>query len=157
MWDEFNAPRDFRSDDAKLLQLPQSAQGPTYFRWASAPSEPTSVVVALFLDYGSSWSGTRAAFARLAVLVDGVPSAQSMDASELELFASSLLDEIDRRKHLDVTVTPGAIETAVVPLRLATAIPTDQLSRLVTALFEAADSLEIYSRTGNMRARNPDT
>lgn len=156
MWDEFDTPGDYRSDDAKLLQLPKSAQGPTYFRWASAPDEATSVVVALFVDHGSNWSA-RSPFARLAVLVDGVPTAQSMDAAELELFAGSLLDEIDRRKNLDVTVTPDASEAAVVPHRLATTIPTDQLSRLVTALLDAADSLEIYRRSGVMRPRNPDT
>jgi hypothetical protein len=156
MWDEQDTLLDHRSDDARLFQLPVVAQGPTYFRWSC--TEPTSdpLKIALFLDYGMGKWGAGEPFARLAVLVDDKPSSQSMSRAELEQFASALFDEIDRREKLGVTLPSGAPDTALVPHRFISSVPIDQLRRLVTALFDAADSLDICGRTGIMRARNPD-
>lgn len=156
MWDEFNRVHDHRSDDAKLFQLPVSAQGPTYFRWSTTDSAAAPVGVALFLDYGLGGWGAAKPFARLAVLVDNKSALQSMDGAELEQFASALLDEIDRREKLDVTLSPDDAGAALVPHRIVTSMPVDQLRRLVSALFDAADSLEICGRTGVLRSRNPD-
>lgn len=156
MWDECDTQRDHRSDDARLFQLPISAQGPTYFRWSSAGPTSAPLGIALFLDYGIGGWGTEKPFARLAVLVDDKPSLQSMDRAELEQFAGALFDEIDRREKLGVTLSSDVPGAAVVPHRILSSVPVDQLRRLVTALFDAVDSLDICGRTGVMRPRNPD-
>lgn len=156
MWDEFDRQDDHRSDDARIFQLPVKAQGPTYFRWSSTGSASAPVGIALFLDYGLGGLGKAEPFARLAVLVDDKPSLQSMDKGELEQFAAALFDEIDRREKLDVTLPSDAPATALASHRVMACVPVDQLRRLVTALFDAADSLEICGRTGVIRPRNPD-
>ena len=156
MWDDFHWRDDYRSDDARIFQLPVKAQGPTYFRWSSTGSASARVGVALFLDYGVGGLGKAEPFARLAVLVDDKPSLQSMNRGELEQFAAALFDEIDRREKLDVTLPSDAPAAALAPHRIVACVPIDQLRRLVTALFDAADSLEICGRTGVMRPRNPD-
>jgi hypothetical protein len=42
-----------------------------------------------------------------------------------------------RREKLDVTLSPDAPETALVPRRLVAGVPVDQLRRLVAASAEA--------------------
>lgn len=77
----------------------------------------------------------------------------------LSKLAGTMLNEVDRRRKLDVTLTPdrAAPSGELVPHRLPINLPVDELDRLVRALFDGADSLEIYRRTRRMKSRNPDT
>lgn len=166
MWDDFVRNGDYRSEDGKAFDLPVTAQGPTYFRYTSPAVGEGAFRVALILDFGINHYGVGPPFARLAALTKNGPTLLSMGADELIQLAGVLLDEVDRRRKLDVTITAGAPASGtdlmrqtvdLVPHRLPITLPVDQLDRLVHALFEASDSLEIYGRTRSMRPRNPDT
>lgn len=111
------------------------------------------------LDYGITRLGTERPFAYLAVLTSSGPARLTMDAAELIELAGTLLDEVDRRRKLDVTLTPEGPAPSVdlVPHRLPITLPVVELDRLVRALFDGADSLDIDGRTRLMRPRNPDT
>jgi len=155
--DDFYQEPDFRSQDAIVFHLPRSAQGPTYFRYSGMADNGTTHGVALFLDYGINICGVDPAFARIAIVVEGRSEMVSMGGEDLNQLAGTLLDEADRRRKLDVTIEPGAPAAAVVPYRMPITMPVEQLERLVGALLDGADALEIYRRTGLMRPRNPDS
>lgn len=157
MWDEFDTEKDVRSDDAKAFQLPVTAQGPTYFRYMRPDEAEGALGLALFLDYGMAMHGRERPFARLAVLTESGPALLPMGAADLNQLAGNLLDEIDRRRKLSVTITHEAPSTTLTPHRLPVALPIEQLERLVGAMLDASDSLENYSRTRLMRPRNPDS
>jgi len=157
MWEYVDPDRDFRSEDGKAFQLPRDAQGPTYFRYTRPDEGEGALGLALFLDYGMTILGRQLPFARLVVLTENGPALLSMGVPELNQFAGNLLDEVDRRRKLDVTIAPETPSADLVPHRLPMTVPIEQLSRLVGAMLDAADSLEIYSRTRVMRSRNPDT
>lgn len=159
IWEELDRQRyekDHRSADAKLFNLPMSAQGPTYFRWSTVGAGTTQITVGLFLDYGTGCGGGAQPFARIAMLLDDETSSMAINSGEVENFAIALLDEIDLREGRDVTPSTDAAELPLLPRQVIRSIPVDQLRRLVTALFDAADSLSIYSRTGALRSRNPN-
>jgi hypothetical protein len=159
MWDDLGPDRDHRSDDAKAFDLPLNAQGPTYFRCTSPEEGKGACRVALFLDYGINHHGIERPFALLSVLTKAGPASLRFGATGLVDVAGTLLDEIDRRRKLDVTIMSDgpAPSFDLVQHRLPISLPVDELDRLVRALFDAADSLEIYGRTQRMRPRNPDT
>lgn len=159
MWDDFGEERDYRSADAKAFDLPLTAQGPTYFRYTSSLAGEGACRVALFLDYGMSLHGRERPYARLAVVTATGPASLTMGATDLVELAGAFMDEVDRRRKLHVTIIPDGPSPAadLVPHRLPISLPVDELDRLVRALFEAADSLDIYGRTRLMRPRNPDT
>jgi len=165
MWDDFEQDRDGRSDDAKAFDLPLSAQGPTYFRYTGESADGGTFGIALILDCGLGRWNVGQPFARLAASTRNSPTYLSMGTNELIELASVLLDEVDRRRKLDVTLTatapaPGDDSefqaTDLAPHQLPFTLPVDQIDRLARALVDAADSLEIYSRTKIMRTRNPD-
>lgn len=154
--DDFDQEPDLRSQDAIAFQLPRSAQGPTYFRYSGVADNGTTHGVALFLDYGINIYGVDRAFARLAVVVEGRSELVSMGSEGMNQLAGNLLDEVDRRRKLGVTIDAEAPAMDLVPYRIPITMPVEQLERLVGALLDGADALEIYRRTQIMRSRNPD-
>lgn len=142
---------DHRSDDAKLFDLPLSFQGPTYFRFDAVSDDSQPYGVALFLTYGTDF---RTPSACLAITNGKTAEKIWLSDEQLQNYPGILLDVADAKSKEHLTITDEHSSNDLIRLRAFKAMPPDQLKRLVGALLDASDAIQIYRRVGRFPVRS---